>query len=199
MVKNSTHIFHHVHSKKQSSHQDTLGGFTSRSWTLPKCVPPATSLEAQAPLSADFHPNSGSLPSCTTTASQCYMYKFQQLTVTASSHLTDHTGWSSGFGRRAHGWNTNRKRAWVRLPPREVKTLKTNKGVFVTNYLYPTGAGIGLVGELFCLHFSLIFPIALSSFHRKGLQGEHGVLFTSWLKKEQPETDQKFTLADAAR
>ena len=84
-------------------------------------------------------------------------------------------------------------------PPREVKTRKTNKGFFVTNSLYPTGAGIGLVGERFCLDFSLIFPIALSSFYRKGLQGEHGVLFTSWLKKEHPETDQKFTLADAAR
>ena len=58
----------------------------------------------------------------------CNIYKFQQHTVTASSQSTDHTGWSSGFGRRAHGWNANRKRTWVRLPPREVKILKIIQG-----------------------------------------------------------------------
>lgn len=58
------------------------------------------------------------------------------------------------LGRRAHGWNANRTRTRVRLPPREVKIPKIkHKGFFVTNYLYSTGVGIGLVGELFCLYF----------------------------------------------
>jgi hypothetical protein len=55
-------------------------------------------------------------------------------------------------------------------PPSRSKNPKNHTGFFVTNYLYPTGAGIGLVGELFCLLFSSIFflpwlPTILAAHH----------------------------------
>ncbi len=69
--------------------------------------------------------------------------------------------WSSGFGRRANGWNANRKRPGVRLPPREAQSLQ--KRIFVTDHLCMSGALVGLVGELF------VFP-SHSTKHLKTVQ-----------------------------
>jgi hypothetical protein len=89
------------------------------------------------------------------------MYKFQQLPVTASSQSTNHTGGQAALGG---GSRVERqpKEDVGSTPPSRSKNPQ-NKGFFVTNHLYPTGAGIGLVGELFAFGSSFLLSHTVSS------------------------------------
>jgi hypothetical protein len=51
---------------------------------------------------------------------------------------------------------------WVRLPSREVKFPL---GVFVAKHLSSTGAGLGLLGELFATSIPQTRPAFLFTFH----------------------------------
>jgi hypothetical protein len=128
----------------------------------PKGIPDATSGTAFKGIST--HSDSASTPGIHQTMDVSFLHlQYSQCLINSTSRphchqllpMSQHRVGSAALGGALVGVSAT-EMVWVRLPSRKVKTPL---GFFVANYLSLTGAGLGLVGELFAAFLRPVFSL----------------------------------------